>query len=329
MTADRVAAIVGLVILAAVSWDLFVTALSPTSGAGVLARRSGQFLWRLGKLGNAHAEARRLRLLGPGILLVTVLTWVVLLVFGWWLVALSVDGLEVTAYGRPATAGERLYFVLTTVSTLGPGDVLPVTAWGRVLTAAMAVTGLSLFTLAVTYVLPVVTAATQRRVQATAISALGLSVPQVVSSLDGAGGDADRLLEEVGSAVRLLAQQHLAYPILHYFHSTDRRAAFAPSVATLDEAVTRLAGRSPDPPRLAMARLRAAVDDLLVMTAHHTQPHVLELPQPDDDGLDDVLPCRHGHAEHRHRLAAFVHDDAWDWQRDVLGIEDPPSGKPG
>ena len=328
MTPDIASTVAGLLVLVVVGWDLVVTVLSPTSGAGPVTGRTGQFLWRLGKLGVPTAGARRLRVLGPTVLLATVLGWIVLLVLGWWLVTLPVDGIEITVSGRRATPAERLYFVVTTVSTLGPGDVLARSAWGRTLTTAMAVTGLSLFTLAVTYVLPIVTAVTQRRVQATAISALGTDVSQVVASLDGAGDDADRLLDEIGRQVRLLAQQHLAYPVLHYFHSADRRAALAPSVATLDEAIGRLAGRSVGPPSLSLVRFRSAVDDLLWVTAHHTDPHLLPQPRADTDRppREEVLPCRHPRGDHQRRLAAFVRDDSWDWAKDVLGMDASDQG---
>ena len=92
MTPDIASTVAGLLVLVVVGWDLVVTVLSPTSGAGPVTGRTGQFLWRLGKLGVPTAGARRLRVLGPAVLLATVLGWIVLLVLGWWLVTLPVDG---------------------------------------------------------------------------------------------------------------------------------------------------------------------------------------------------------------------------------------------
>ena len=316
---DLVGAVLGVVVLSVVGIDVLWTSLSPVSGPGPVTRWWGRLLWigvgrRIG-----DPTSPWWHLLGPAVLVATVGSWVALLVVGWWLVLGAMGSVVDVVTRSPVGPGRRLYFVVSAVSTLGLGDVVATTAPGRTVTVLAAVTGLGLVTLAVTYVLPVLTAVTDRRVVATTISAVGTSAGAIVDSLDDTVSP-QPLLDEVGSSLRLLAQRHRAYPILHFFHSTDRAAALAPSIAALDEALAVLGGRAGwnGPPSLAIRRLRAAVDDLLEVT----QPHLASIVReqtPRAPGRVGQVSCRHSLDEHRRQLHALVVDDGWSWDGDVLG----------
>lgn len=241
------AAVLGAAILVGVAVDVVQTTLSPTSGPGPLTKRWGRLLWLgMGRRLDGPTSPRW-HLLGPGVLVATVGSWLLPFVAGWWLVLGSAGPVVDPVTGIAAGPGQRLCMVVSTVSTLGLGDLVPTTDAARAVTVVAAVSGLGLVTLSVTYVLPVLTAVTDRRVLATTISAAGLSAGSMVEALDDAAA-AERLLDEVGSSLRSLAQRHRSYPILHFFHSTDRAAALAPSIAALDEAVGMLAART-GPPR--------------------------------------------------------------------------------
>lgn len=313
----------GLLVLAVLAWDVLRTVLEPSSGAGPLTARIGGLLWRFGHVGDPSPTSWRLRAMGPAVLATTIGVWALLLVYGWWLVVMSVEPVVATATEVTASRGERLYFVVTTIATLGPGDFVATGQWGRIATALAAVSGLGLFTLAVTYVLPIVTAVTQRRTQAAAISALGTTPGEIATALDDPQA-ASTFLDEMGAAIRALAQQHLAYPILHFFHSGERHAGFAPSVAALDEAVGLLAARpaADRPAMLTLRRFRSAVDDLLDVTSHHLGQHLPADPPPappPEGGSQQgaAVRCRHDHDEHRRHLEALVIDDGWRWQQHV------------
>lgn len=311
----------GVALLGLLAFDVTSTVLSPTSGPGPLTRGIGHVVWH-GLGGRLSSPTSRWWLpLGPGALSATIVAWVALLVGGWWLVVLSTGPMTVTATQSPASALERLYFVVSAMSTLGLGDVVPLASGGRVVAVTAAVTGLGLVTLAVAYALPVLTAVTERRVLASTISAVGTSVSSIADALADADGT-EQFLGEVGGSVRALAQRHRAYPILHFFHSVDRRAALAPSLAALDEAVGLVAGRGADqrPSSLALRRFRGAVDDLLVVTDVHLQRRAVAVPPSSGDVFDGV-PCLHEPDDHRRRLHALVADDGWSWDRHVCATE--------
>lgn len=314
--------VIGVAVLLVVAYDLSRTTLAPASGAGPVTSTVGRFIWRTGHLGGPAPSSWRLRILGPAVLGVTFAAWVLLVGLGWWLVVLFLDGLIESSTNQVATAGERLYFVFTTLATLGPGDILPTTGIARLATGMMAITGFVLLTLSVTYILPVITAVTQRRVQARTISELGISDAAIEARLDDPDATA-QLLSEVASELRVLTEKHLSYPILHYFHSPDRPTALAPSVAALDEAVGALSRRPPAdrPAMLALVRFRGAVDDLLEVMENHLGSHVPPDPPartPEVASAVEELVCRHGRDGHRRWLAALVADAGWSWE-DVTG----------
>ncbi len=320
-------AVLGAAILGGVALDVVQTTLSPASGPGPLTKRWGRLLWSGMGRRLDRPTLRWWHLLGPGVLVATIGSWLVLFVAGWWLVLGAAGPVVDPATGIAAGPGQRLYMVVSTVSTLGLGDLVPITGAARAVTVVAAVSGLGLVTLSVTYVLPVLTAVTDRRVLATSISGVGRSASAIVEALDGAAA-AERLLDEVGSSPRSLAQRHRSYPILHFFHSTDRAAALAPSIAALDEAVGMLAARTgpPRPSQLSVRRLRAAVDDLLDVTDRHLAANLPGEPPP-TAGPTGSVPCRHSLDGHRRRLEALVVDDGWSWRDDVLADGSEPGDR--
>ncbi|MEP0546383.1 MAG: hypothetical protein ABJF88_05585 [Rhodothermales bacterium] len=97
--------------------------------------------------------------------------------------------------------------------------------------------------------LSVVSAVAAKRQLAGSIHSLGETPSDVVRrAWDGSGfAGLDQHLPSLGSALEHHDQRHAAYPILHYFHSTERRTALGPAVAVLDDALLILTeGVAPD-----------------------------------------------------------------------------------
>lgn len=324
---DLPAVVLGIMALGLVGVDVLSTTLSPVSGPGPLTKLWGRLLWLGLARRIASPTSRWWLMVGPGVLLATIGSWVLLLIMGWWLVLAATGPVVEVASQTPVGPAGRLYFVVAAVSTLGLGDIVATSPAGRVVTVVAAVTGLGLVTLSVTYVLPVLTAVTDRRVLATTISAVGTSAVRIAGVLDDAAAS-ERLLDEVGASLRVLAQRHHAYPILHFFHSTDRAAALAPSIAALDEALGLLVGSAgPEAPSpLSVRRVRAAVDDLLDVTGQHLSSS-LRCQAPPSRGQPGAVACRHSLDEHRRQLHALVIDDGWTWQHDVVGDNGHDTGR--
>lgn len=294
---DIVWVVVGLVILAAVFLDLFATTLAAGSGADPFTRRFGQAVATAMLIGCRDTSSRRRHAVGPAVLVATAVSWIVGLTIGWTFV-LAPIAMSDASSGVPVTLTQRIAFTLSSLSSLGPGYTTPASSVGLLLTAVMSLTGLGLITLSITYVLPVVTAVSHRRVQAMAISDHGTSVAELVTSLRADRDGALHLVRSMTDEVRLLTQRHLAYPVLHHFQATSRAAAYAPNLAAFDQAVRVLAadGRLP---RFAAHSFHAAVDGLLAVTAHHLD-------------VDAVAPAS-STTVREERLAAFVRDAGWPW----------------
>lgn len=102
--------------------------------------------------------------IGPVVLLVILATWILLLWTGF-LLLFSVDVQSVlnAKTDVPADFWERVYFTGFTISTLSVGDFVPSGAGWRVIAALASLNGLFLMTLAISYLIPVMSAVVGKR----------------------------------------------------------------------------------------------------------------------------------------------------------------------
>lgn len=234
----------GLLLLGLVTVDVFATTTGSgsTSGAGPLTARLARCLWRAALAVHRRRPSHRgLHLVGSGLTIGTVLSWIVAIWVSWTLVFASMDGSVVdTATEQPVGLGAKAYFAGYSVLTLGNGDYVPGSTPWQLATLAAAATGLALVTLAVTYILNVVQAGSQRRALATMIWTFGDDVEEVVRR---AAADPQHVNQQLWSLVEPFAQvreHHVAFPVLHYLHATDRHRALPAQAAKLAGAVDRL-----------------------------------------------------------------------------------------
>lgn len=104
--------------------DALGTTMVVRSGAGPITRRLTNVLWRLAlKLTPSHRGSRMLAITGGGLLVKTIVVWVLMLWAGWTLIFLAGDATVVDATTRPpASVLDVAYFSGFTVLTLGVGD---------------------------------------------------------------------------------------------------------------------------------------------------------------------------------------------------------------
>lgn len=271
-----VVCVAGAVCIAVVIVDVLWTTVAAGAGGGPFTTRLADFLWRRGPWDRTSHRHRVLQVVGVGITLMIIFTWIVLLLAGWFLI-FSASGAVVDATTtQPADGWSRLYFTGYTVFTLGVGDYVPASAVWQVATVVATATGLSLVTLAITYLLSITSSVTQRRTLAAQISALGSNPTDILlRAWNGAEFDGlDTSLQLLSADVAELAQRHLAFPVLHHFHSPDRETAVAPNIAVLDELLMVLEHRvAPDhrPPALTIHQVRNTITALLTRATPHTQ----------------------------------------------------------
>ncbi len=318
----------GLILLAFTLFDIIITTLT-TRGAGPLAGRLMDGLWGLLCAVQRRRDSGHGVLSGGGtaIVLSVVLVWVALLWAAWAMVFLSVPGAVVGSLtAEPADAVSVIYFAGFTLFTLGLGDYVPAAGIWQILAALCSGNGLLTLTLSATYLVPVASAAAEKRHLAGVVHTLG-ATPAGILLRHWNGRDFAQLeapLNDLSAMIVLQAQQFLAYPALHYFHSSDPRTSLSLRLVALDEALTVLRHAVPQrhrPPDAVMARTHAAVD--MFLTGARVTPTADPAPPPDvallvevgvPVNLDALRALPTETQEHRRRLGGLLRKDHWAWQ---------------
>lgn len=320
------AAGLGLALVALTLHDMLATTVAVSLGSGPISHRLAQQVWRgflaLYRRRDSH---RLLAWGGPTTLLVIVLTWLLLLLAGWSLV-LSWPGALATAETVPGpTALDRVSLAASLVVGRGDPAVAPSGQLWTLVTEVAGLSGLVLLSLAIAYVLPVVNAVVHTRRVASSISALG-HTPEALLERAWNGRDFGVLrlhLIPLVAMISQVAEQHLAYPVVHYFHSVERHTALGPSIAVLDDALTVLdackEGERMEPS--TVVPLRAAITEFLdTLEQAFITPADDVGPVPDADGLvERGLPlttqgCEAAFARvagRRRLLRALLEHDGW------------------
>lgn len=149
-------------------------------------------------------------------------------------------------------------------------------------------------TLSVTYVLSVLGAVTQKRSFASNVSGLGTQSTEILqTSWDG---EAFRGLEvpfnTIATQLNTLTSNHKAYPILHYFYSSDAEQAPATSITVLDETLTLLQFAVLEqnrPSEILIAETRSSVQRYLeTVGSNYVEPADRPPPAPEIAVLRDA-----------------------------------------
>lgn len=325
--------VLGAIVLAVVAHDVLSTTLAMETAAGPVTRRVARSWWRLSHRLAGGPRSPWMVVSGPAVIVLTVGTWLLLLWAGWALVfSADPDAVVSSTTREPAGGWARIYYAAFSAFTLGMGDYVASTAPWQVATSLAVISGLVLTTMAITYLVPVVNAVTARRVQASLIAGLGRTAQDIVVR-GHRGGDfafLDHQLLPLTSSLLETAEAHLAYPVLHYFHSAERHVDLRVQLHALDEAVSILQhGLAPDaaPHPSVLDGVRHAVAELIdrVDPLEGDEPVP---PPPDLEPLrragiatvdDDTFARRLDEvAEHRRRLLAFTNESLWDLATDPV-----------
>lgn len=306
----------GIVVLVVTIADLFATVAQPGRQGGFVATRAADLMWR-GALAIHERWPSHRRLAAAGVTCVAAVpvSWMTAMWAGWSLVFASSEHAVIDARtDEPAGTTARIYFAGYSLFTSGIGDKLPGGPAWEIATVLATAMGLGLVTLAITYLVPVVQAATARRAVAREVTRLGGTPesivarcwrPPAVTVLADAAAD-------LRPRVELLTEQHLTFPVLHYLHSVDVDTAFAPRMAALHESMV-LASSSDvsDDDQLRFDLLREAIDDLAA-----TFPAGGDARDGAGDGAGDVAiddTSLDDRSAVRRRLRELVRRDGWNW----------------
>lgn len=217
--------ILASLLLAAITlWDVFITLFNP-AGAGPLTQLWTRPLWAcLLWIHRRRRIHRVLSLTGPFVLVVSILLWYALLGLSVLLALGAYSSSVVHGETRaPATLLEKFYFVTTTISSLGYGDLTPTQFPWTILSTTAALAGTVIITISLSYVLSVLDAAIARRKLAKGIFGLGTTSAQIIerARLHDAKDSLKPYILSLASEIDDQALKQLAYPILKFFHSVD------------------------------------------------------------------------------------------------------------
>ncbi len=257
----------GVLLLLLVAVDILATTLTLSRGGPLT-----NFINRLAHLVLVPWAFRSKRL-RPGvgaILLATVfLSWLFLGWLGWLLIFSAEPSAIVNSTTKVgADLMDRMYFTGYTMSTLGIGDFTASSWIYQLLVGVAGGYGFAIFTLSISYLVPVVSAASDERGMAKRVAMLG-SCPTdaLVQSFDGQGfSPLVKRLQSLESAFASLEPKHSAYPVLRFFVGSNH-------------------GESLD---LAAARLYCMAQMLRYGVREDLRPHPYEL-MPLMEGLKDYL----------------------------------------
>lgn len=336
--------IIGVVLVTVTAVDLIYTTFAPR-GSGVISGPVTVIVWRL-FLNVGRVMKSRTLLTGAGIVIVfsILLTWVLLLWAGNVFIYSSAENAIVnTTTHLPADLMERVYFTGYTLSTLGNGDFAAGTDVWRVFTAFISFSGLIFITIAITYMVPVLSAVTQRRALSIRIASIGNSPQRIL--LNNWNGENYKTLEgqfqNLTQEIIHQGQMHLSYPVLHYFQHEDKEASLMPNLAALDESITLLLLYIPEhmrPGDQYLIPLRKAITTFIgSLNSLYINPQKSDVPALQTNELQQAeVPLQEADmqqieqlSKRRRALKAMVEYNGWQWKEisaPVLGEEmDLPS----
>jgi len=293
---DLLALLLGAVILCTVVLDILWTTLWTDGGAGPLSARVTTGLWRGLRLLDRDT-GRVLTLAGPVILTVTLFVWVGLIWAGWTVVFAGGDpSLINTRTSEPVGWVEWFYFVGYTMFTMGNGDFYPASDGWEIAAGLSSFTGILFVTLGVSYVLSVLGSVVKKRSFASTVMGLGSRSEAFVRT--GWNGEEfhefNRLFQTLGAELGELAQQHQAYPVLHYYHSQHPEDSSAMAVAVFDEALTTLrfgVDSEVQPDDVLVTASRASVESYIrTRSSVYIQPAADAPPPPELHRIPSDVP---------------------------------------
>ncbi|HEX8916325.1 MAG TPA: potassium channel family protein [Humisphaera sp.] len=229
--------------------DVFMTVLYARAGTGPVSHRLAAGGWAVvRRVARRLAPARRDALLGyfgPGYLVTLLAVWFGLLLLGFTLLTWPGLGGGIVRQDGPTPTDllTAFHFAGGSLTTVGTGDLQPKSAFYRVLTVIDSVIGISVVTLAMTYVLQLYTALQRRNTLALGLHHASGGTGDAAALLAGLGpGDdfshGDGQLSALAAEVTGVFESHHFYSVLVYFRFREPRYATARGALVVMELVT-------------------------------------------------------------------------------------------
>ena len=222
----------GFVLLALIIFDIYATVLHSSARYGPVGESLNRSVWRLGRAAafrlSRSGRHRLLNMIGPMLLPLLIVVYVVLLGFSFALVYYPhVPSGFTFGVARPEPGWiDAVYFSGVTLTTVGYGDVVPRIAPLRFLALFEAASGLVVISLAITYMLTVYTALERKRAVAVSLyhqAGQGADVAGFIAHhfVEGRFYGLRDALRTVTRDLQGLLESHIDHPVIHYFHPVE------------------------------------------------------------------------------------------------------------
>lgn len=319
--------VIGVLIVIGVWVDFLSTAMT-ASKTGVFSRRLAYCAHRIFKAADSAFNSTLWReASGPCITLGLIIIWFTVSWAGWSLIYIGHYGAVVnSSTSIPAQVFETVYFVGFALTTLGTGDFVPNGDLWKIVTVITSVNGLVLVTLSITYAIPIVQAVAAKRALSCQFSLWGEDVPSVLCYLknDREYQSLANHLDAASQQILLVSQQHLAYPVLHYFNSPVQNSSLSLQITILDEVLRQLPDeafdRRPELHVLVPNCVMAITQFLTTLSGVFVKPSSEEPAASSASGFQGTafeLATRYSSIlipERRKLLKALIEENGWEWR---------------
>ncbi|WP_251047564.1 potassium channel family protein [Planococcus sp. ISL-110] len=323
--------VLGILLIVLCIVDFTWTTLWIDGGAGPVTDRLSSFVWRAFRM-IAGDHSKSLSLAGPLVLSASLVMWIATLWIGWTLVFAGFEGSISPSHGNdPISWFDRIYFAGYLIFTLGNGDFAPTEGVWQIFTVLATGTGMLFITFGVTYLISILSAVTVKRSFAASIHGVGNSAEELVESAWNGRDfhDIDSLLNTYSEQLSTLTAQHIAYPVLHYYHAANNQSAMPTAVVVLDEALSIIKFGVPidrHPNRLLLKEARSSVQlylETLNKSFYKPSKNVPDLPDftyLSKAGIPLVPDKEYSEAyeklqERRSKLLGVIEADARPWPK--------------
>jgi hypothetical protein len=227
----------GVALILLIVFDVYATVLHASARNGPVGERLNRTVWRLSrfvafKLSRVRRHAL-LNVVGPMLMPLLVITYIVLLVFAFALVYLPhvPEQFALTYPKGEASWTDAVYFSGCTLTTLGYGDIVPRTTWLRFTSLFEAATGFALISLSIAYLLGVYSALERKRAVALSLyhqAGEGADVAGFIMHhhVEGRFHGLREALRKTTRDVQELLESHIEHPVIHYFHPREVYKSF-------------------------------------------------------------------------------------------------------
>lgn len=283
-----VATISGIIIILAVLMDAFETIVLPRRVQRTFRLTSWFYrhTWVPWKgvarlIKSAKRRESFLSYFGPLSVLVLLVFWAGMLIFGFTLVQFGV-GEHLTLGNEPITFGRLVYHSGETFFTLGYGDIVPSSAIARALAVMEAGMGFAFLGVVIGYLPVVYSAFANLELEISMLDSRAGSPPTAAELLGRLGCCPDQqVLDQIFRgwerwAADLLAS-HLSYPVLSFFRSQHSNQSWLGALTVMLDVtslvLTGIEGIHPDQAKLTFAMARHAAVDLVQVVNAQFDPH--------------------------------------------------------